>query len=159
MIYKTIRNYSKYNKNDLINLLQASDWNTYNNSISPDDQWNIIEGKITDILSIMCPYKKVLTRVNPPLSIDQEIVRAIRERKRLLKFLRITANRDVFRSLCILRNRVNSMIDRAKAKYIKNKLYLNSRNPKRFWQCINGLIRGKVEVNIGNFTFTDTRTG
>ena len=159
MIFKTVRNYSKYDKNDLITLLRASDWDLFNNSVSPNDQWNIIEDKITDILSIMCPYKKVLTRKNRPLWINQEVFRAIRERKRLLKSFRITGNNNTFRSLCILRNKVNSMIDRAKAKYIKNKLYLNSRNPKKFWQCINVLIKGNVEVNIGNFTFTDPSTG
>ena len=158
-IFKTVRNYSKYDKNDLITLLRASDWDLFNNSISPDDQWHIIEDKITDILSIMCPYKKVLTRKNRPLWINQDIFRAIRECKRLLKYFRITGNNNTFRSLCILRNKVNSMIDRAKAKYIKNKLYLNSRNPKKFWQCINVLIKGNVEVNIGNFTFTDPSTG
>ena len=118
MIYKTVRNYGKYNKNDLITLLRASDWDMFNNSISPEDQWNIIEDKITDILSVMCPYKKVLTRENRPLWINQEIFRAIRERKRLLKLFRITGNNDTFRSLCTLRNRVHFMIDIAKAKYI-----------------------------------------
>ena len=158
MIYKIVRNYSRYNEKTLITLLRASDWDLFNTCISPDEQWNIIEGKITDILSIMCPYKKVLTRKNRPLWINQDIFRTIRERKRLLKLYRITGNNNTFRTLCILRNRVNSMIDKAKAKFIKNKLYLNSKNPKKFWQCINVMIKGNVEVNIGNYTFTDPAT-
>ena len=159
MVFKTVRNYRKYNEKDLITLLRASDWDLFNVSMSPDDQWNIIEDKITEIMSIMCPYKKVLSRKNRPLWINQDIFRAIRERKRLLKLYRITGNNNTFRSLCILRNRVNSMIDRAKSKYIKDKLYLNSKNPKKFWQTINALIKGNIEVNIGNFTFTDPATG
>ena len=107
----------------------------------------------------MCPYNRVLTNVNRPHWIKQEFFRAIRERKRLLKLFRCTGNTNIFQLLCILRNRVNTMIDRAKAQYIKNKLYLNAKNPKKCWQCINGLIKGKVEVNIGNFTFTDPDTG
>ena len=159
MIYKTIRNYSRYNEKDLVALLRASDWELFNICINPDEQWNIIECKIIEILSVMCPYKKVLTRKNRPLWINQDIFRSIRERKRLLKLYRITGNNNTFRTLCILRNRVNSMIDKAKAKFIKNKLYLNSKNPKKFWQCINVLIKGNVEVNIGNYTFTDPSTG
>ena len=40
--------------------------------------------------------KKVLTRKNRPLWINQDIFRSIRERKRLLKLYRITGNSNTF---------------------------------------------------------------
>ena len=51
--------------------------------------------------------------MNRPLWITQEIFRAIRERKRLLKLFRATRNSDTFRLLCVARNEVNTMVDYA----------------------------------------------
>ena len=58
-----------------------------------------------------------------------------------------------------MRNKVNSLVDKAKSDFITRKLDQNSRNPKKFWQSINDLIKDKVEVDICNIDFINPATG
>ena len=107
----------------------------------------------------MCPYKRVSDRKYKPLWITPEIYQQIRKRKRLFRLYRQTGCYDILRHVYILRNKVNSLVDKAKGEFIRRKLNQNSRNPKRFWQSINSLIKDKIEIDIGNIMFKDPDTG
>ena len=51
------------------------------------------------------------------------------------------------------------MVDKAKGDFITRKLNQNSRNPKRFWQSLNDIIKDKVEVDINNIAFINPNSG
>ena len=83
MIWENVRDYSKYNEDIFVQILKNMDWSTFDQSLDPNFQWEFIRAKIIDILSVMCPYKRVFSRKYKPLWITPEIYRNIRERKRL----------------------------------------------------------------------------
>ena len=103
----------------------------------------------------MCPYKKIFTRTDRPLWIIPEIHKAIRERKELFKKYRETKLSEDLENLHRKRNSVNSMVDEAKATFIKTRLYQSKLDPKKFWKNINSLIKEPDNVEIGNIVFRD----
>ena len=44
------------------------------------------------------------------------------------------------------RNKVNGLIECAKRNYILNALRMNSKNPKKFWRIINGMLKGTSSI-------------
>ena len=64
----------------------------------------------------------------------------MRQRDNYVMLFRATGNSDYLQMPRISRNRVNSMISRSKAEYIKSKLHENNTNPKKFWRVVNSII-------------------
>ena len=158
MVWVTVRDYSKFDEKMFVLLIKNQDWNTFDHSLNPNDQWSFIRTRIIDILSIMCPYKRVFSRKYKPLWITPEIYRAIRERKRLLKLYRATGCYDILKQVYVLRNKVNSLVDKAKSDFVLRKLNQNTRNPKKFWKTVNDLIKEKIDIDIINVNFIDPST-
>ena len=129
MVWKTVRDYSNFNKDRFVTLLQNIEWNSFNDSLNPNDQWIFLKNEILQILSVMCPYKRVYTMKHAPLWITPEIYRLIRERKRLMKLYRATGCYDILKLVYEIRNKVNACVDKAKGDFIQKKLRQNARNP------------------------------
>ena len=70
---------------------------------------------------------------------------------------RKTKNQFILEICKYLRNRCNSLIRSAKARYIKNNLSRNVDDPKKFWKAINNLLKGpKKEIIAHEFINNDT---
>ena len=141
MCWKTVRDYRKFNGQAFVALLNISDWNNYDTSLDPNVQWLFLKNEVLNVLSVMCPYKRVYTRKYPPLWITPEIYRLIRERKLMLKLYKATGCYEILKLVHDLRNQVNSAVDLAKGHFIRKKLKQNTQNPKKFWQSVNSLIK------------------
>ena len=114
--------------------------------------------RVTEILAIMCPWKRVFSRTVKKKSITKEIYSLIRERKILVKSLRYNRDPTVLNEIRKLRNKINAKIEKAKSDYIRNILGLTKKDPKRFWRNIKSVIDG-TEENIETVTFKDPVTG
>ena len=119
MCWKTVRDYSKFDEHSFVGLIENMDWTVYDTSLDPDTQWLFIKNSILNILSIMCPYKRVYSQKTKLLWITPEIYRLIRERKRLLKLYRATGCYDIMKLVHVTRNKVNSAVDKAKGDFIR----------------------------------------
>ena len=97
MTWKTVRDYRNFNEENFVRLLTMIDWNQFDVSLDPNVQWLFMKEEILNILSVMCPYKRVYTRKNPTLWITPEIYRLIREIKRLLALYRSTGCNDILK--------------------------------------------------------------
>ena len=73
-----------------------------------------------------------------------------------VRLFKITCQRDHLSH--IWRNKVNSMIDKAKSVYSKSQLEQNANNPKKFWRVINSFLENKT-VEYGEITFKDMNSG
>ena len=87
-----------------------------------------------DILTVMSPFKNYRQREKVSPWLSAEIYRAMRECDRLLSLFRVTGCQNYLQLSRIARNRVNQMVHKAKADYIRNQLPENNRNPKKFWR-------------------------
>ena len=77
-------------------------------------QWEIIIDYITEILSIMCPYKIVNARKTRSPWLTPEIDKLIREKKELVKRYKKNRNEKTLGDMGMKRNLLNSKIDKAK---------------------------------------------
>ena len=116
----------------------------------------IILDRLYEILSVMCPVRKFKQRETSVYWMTKDIFKAIRNRKFYVSLFKLTSRNDHLSH--IWRNTVNSMIDKAKANYIKSQLERNIRNPKKFWRIINGFLKNDAVIS-GNIVFKDTVTG
>ena len=152
------RDYSKFKQTDFSHLIDASDWTTFNNELNPEIQWSIIYNMVIDILSIMCPLKKVHTRVVKKKWMTKEIYTLIRERKCLVK--RFLRDKDplILSEIRKLRNKVNATVERAKSDYIRNVLGATRKDPRKFWRNIKGLLNNSND-NGEHVSFKDPNNG
>ena len=149
----TVRDYRAFDENVLENTLLNKNWDNFNVSIDPDIHWEIILSYVLDILSIMCPYKKVQARKIPTPWLTAEINKAIREKKTLVKLYKKKRDPITLRQLKIKINYVNSLIEKAKASYIIDMLKTNKKKPKRFWKLLKNLTDNNDCVDITSYSF------
>ena len=157
-ITETVRDYKKFNKENFCNLIDLTDWFTFDTEINPVTQWNYMYKRIMDILAIMCPYKVVHTRIPRKKWLSPEIFELIREKRRLIKSFKLSGHPNLLNRIRKLRNKLNSSIDKAKGNYVKNLLYVSRKDPKRFWRNIKYVIEN-VDQNDVNNTFVNPDTG
>ena len=121
--YRSFRDYKNYQVQIMINLLRTRlTENDFYNCQNPDTLWSFIFKSLTDILEIMCPVKRYKQRQHITSWMNADIYRAIRLRDRLVKTFRLTrTNQDLIR-MRQQRNKVNSLIEKAKKDYICNSL-------------------------------------
>ena len=76
--------YKNYNYNDFETLLQANNWNIFDNMIDLDSRWLFIKNLALEILSIMCPYKTIHVRTISSPWITPDIFKLIKEKQELV---------------------------------------------------------------------------
>ena len=158
LVIETVRNYRNFNKDTFCQLLDNIDWNMYNFELNPSVQWCFLYDEVIKILAIMCPYKRVHTRVPRKKWLTGEIFALMRERKCLIKRFKLIKDPSILTDIRKLRNRVNSAIDNAKVHYVKNLLGATRKDPRKFWRNIKSVIEGE-DSNIEHVTFKDTISG
>ena len=153
---KTSRQYKNYNHDDFSKLLRSKNWLEYDTMQDLDRQWQFIKDSALEILSIMCPYKTIHVRKVPTPWITPDIYKMIKEKRDLVKTYKTYSQQDILKQLRILRNKLNTRIDKAKASYIENKLHLYGKHPKRFWRIINDMIKQDSLSDVSNIDFKDS---
>ena len=157
-IVKTVRDYTNFDEINFERLLKNINWDTFDNHSDPNYQWELIHGYTVDILSIMCPYKRIVSRKKVTPWITPEIYTASREKKRLIKAYRVSKDSAILCQARIQRNIVNGLIEKAKTEFILNSLNSNAKKPKKFWRIINSLIDEQDSVDITSYIFRDIIT-
>ena len=158
VVLETVRDYKKFNKDLFSQILSNLDWAMFDNDLNPNTQWEWLLAKVLDILSVMCPYKKVHTRTPRKEWLTPDIYTLIRERKRMLKNYQASLDPNLFCQLRILRNKIYASIDKAKMNYVKNVLKATRKDPKRFWRNLKSIIEGH-DCCDSNISFKDPDTG
>ena len=152
--WKTIRMYKNYDKEAFVNLLCQSDWIDYDVEENPKVLWDIISSKIENILSVMCPYKKVFIKSRKTPWITPEIIHYMKERSKCARILKKTNGYGLFEICKYLRNKVNTLVRNAKSSYIQNTMNINIKNPNIFWRTINSLLPPK-KPDVSDINFID----
>ena len=157
-VFKTVRDYKRYDQDMFENLLQSKDWNIFRDYDDPNLQWDFIYRNVIDILSIMCPYKVISARKVPTPWITPEIYNMIKEKRALTKTYKATRDRNDLQLLRVHRNKVISTINSAKATYIVQSLHRTCKNPKQFWRIIKYMIDPSEAWDIETVNFVDPIT-
>ena len=120
-----------YNQDIFETFLRERDWTLFETTSDPNVQWKCIYDHVIDILSVMCPYKVTSVRKTPTPWITPEIYNMLNQKRILIGQYKITRTEQDLKDLRILRNKLNTTIDRAKSTYITESLHRNCKNPKK----------------------------
>ena len=154
---KLIRLYNRHNLEMLGNLLSTTDWSEIDHSNDVDEKWALLLKYVRDIITIMCPLKKIYVRKCQPPWFHKHLLVLIRERERLSRLFRNTGDSDVLRKFKISRNLVTEAIRDARSSYIRLSLHRNSDNPRKFWRLINQLHNNKSDKGMMVILLIQTR--
>ena len=155
---ETVRDYKAFNAENVRTLITDIDWTKFDTDLNPARQWSYLYNSVVEIMSIMCPVKKVHSRKPRRNWITVEIYRLIRERKNLMKKIKIAKDPQLLLSIQISRNLVNAAVRKAKENYIKAQLFASRKEPKKFWRTIKSVIETENTDDI-NIRFNDPDTG
>ena len=158
-VYKTFRNYNRYNQENFEALLRGKNWAFFDSLIDPNHQWDFILKVTTEILSVMCPYQKRAVRKTATPWLTPDIFNQIHDKRNLVKRYKQTGDQVLLREIRILRNNLNAKIDKAKSKYIIENLRRNCKNPKKFWRIINDFIHPDNTSDPSTVNFIDLISG
>ena len=145
-VYRTLRDLSNFDADIFKNLLRNENWEHFDNSDNVQELWTIYYKKVYDILAIMCPLKRYKQREIVTPWLTPEIYRAMRERDKFINLFKISRLPEHLVKARQHRNRVNSLVCKAKGNYIKTQLNQNSKNPKKFWRIIKDLTKPKFDM-------------
>ena len=84
-----------------------------------DVLWRIVLSRIEEILTVMCPYKRVCLRDPKTPWITPEIIKAFNDRRKYLRMFPKTKNKHIWEICKYLRNKCNLAVQRAKSEFIK----------------------------------------
>ena len=155
---ETVRDFKAFNAENFRILITDIDWSEFDSDLNPARQWSYLYNSVVEIMSIMCPLKKVHSRKPRRNWITMEIYRLIRERKNLIKNLKTARDPQILLSIRISRNLVNAAVRKAKENYIKAQLLSNRKDPKKFWRTIKSVFETENIDDI-NIRFNDPDTG
>ena len=153
-----VRDFKNYNATVLCQLIDNITWTDFDVELNPVRQWNYLYNSIVEILAIMCPHKRVHSRISGNKWINKNIFRLIRKRKCAIRRFKATKNPDLLLEIRILRNQVNSAVDKAKSEYVRKVLISSKSNTKKFWRNIKCLIETDVDM-VDSVTFKNPSTG
>ena len=155
---KLIRLFNRLDLKVLGNLIETCDWSSFYENPDPNSKWLFLKNKVSEILEIMCPLKKIYVRKTQPPWFSPQISKLIREREKLSRLFRNTGDSDVLRMLKIVRNTVTESVRNARSAYVKVSLTRNKNNPRKFWRIINSFYVAKEE-SVYDGPFVDPSTG
>ena len=148
------RSYRNFYNDIFINLLNACNWNIFDNCENVLILWEIYIKNIREAIDLICPLKqfKVKTSLNP--WITNEILEEIKDKDNALRRAKRTKRQDHWLEARLLRNRCLNNVRKAKADFIKEKLDENKTDSKNFWNTINSVLPGKnkslQEISLTN---------
>ena len=155
------RTYIHYNKDNLQTLVHTANWDHFYDLKHPTDLCFFIQKTIVDHINVMCPLRFMKIRTNSPPWITQEVIEAINDRNTFYRQSRPSNDPSDLKAARVARNRVNCLLQKSKAEYIRETLYNCKNDPKKFWRVLNeNLLKGKMQssditFNKGNEEYTN----
>ena len=135
------RTYTRYHKENFQTLLSSTNWDDVFEIDDPNDIWNLIYNKLSDILQTMCPIKNIRVTKSKPFWLTHHILEAINDRNKSYAEAKKSDNKYDLARARLARNRTNKLINSAK---------------EEFWRIIdNTIIKKDANYSQTNLTHDD----
>ena len=149
------RNYANYNPDELSHNLKHEDWDKVYATQHPEIAWSSMKEILLKNINHHAPIisKKVKGKISPWLT--QEIKTQMNYRDYLhRKFLKSKLAND-FDSFKVQRNKVNSLVRKAKNQHSQTLLNESANNPNRFWKTLKNIFPIKEKVSCSKTFIID----
>ena len=152
------RSYKNYDKNLFQRNLIDENWDSFYDSNSPSDCWDIMEGKIRLIINRMCPLKTFSVKEVREPWITNELLEEIKDKDRALKTAKHTKKPDDMRVAREARNRVGRLVGGARADFLKEQQQELPGDPKKFWRLVKSIVPN-AKASTGKISLMDEELG
>jgi len=146
-----VHDYKKINHTELINNLNAINWD-YDNSTNVNEDASHFLQKTNDIIEKLAPARKITNKEYKLKSkpwITPQIVKQTKKRdqmyKRLMKSNNQIVKNDLKSRLRHLKNEIKNELRSSKKDYLNKYFTENSQNSKKLWKGINEIISSKTK--------------
>ena len=139
----TGRSYRNYVKEDFQASLIQDNWEGFYNSANPEVCWDIIDDAIKRHIDAMCPQKLFKVREVREPCITNEILEEIKVKDHAMRAAKRPGNVNDWQHAKTESNRVGSLVDQAKADFLKEQQTELAGDPKKFWRVVKSIVPGK----------------
>jgi hypothetical protein len=135
----SIRSLKKYDKDSLQSVLLSTDWSPVIHSDDVSVAWNNFKAIFLNVIDSLAPVKQIRTKQRTEPWITAEVLSSIRERNRAFYNFRNHKTDDNFESFKTLRNKTQTLIQKAKSDYFTGVLEDNRYDSKSLWSYLKSL--------------------
>ena len=151
-----VRDYSKYNPDEMNNELKIKNWNGVYGSVNVNRALKCFNETLDETFTKHAPFinKRVKGRSCPWL--DNDTKSALNDRDKALRKARRTKATEDWNVYKRLRNGCNNLLRYAKSNFNKKLLDENSKNPTKFWKIIKNIFPTKLTPNSASSKSDDS---
>ena len=148
------RSYKNYSADYLQDKLREMDWVEFFGIENPNECWDILYSRITNVLDNICPEKNFKVNIYREDWMNKDIMERIIDKDKALKKAKRTNNLEDWKMAKKLRNDVGYLVDMAKKQHFQEEYENSKDDPKRFWRNIYDIIpknkENRVNLNLKN---------
>ena len=133
----TGRSYLNYNTEIFTDELNARPWDKFDAETDPNVLWKIFHDNVYQTLDVLCPSKKFSIKKYKEPWVTNEHLELIRDKDQALEKAKKSKSEDNWVTARRLRNECLSKLRKARCEFVKNELYINANDSKKFWRNIN----------------------
>ena len=138
------RSYRMYDIESFQNQIKLANWEEFDLETDPDILWDILLGIAMSVLSRSCPIRDFNLKRKKEDWMTADLLIQIEQKNKLLTKAKATKKDDDWKVATRERNRMNSEVDNAKAKFLVDKLEQHKGDRKKFWQAIKSILPDKI---------------
>ena len=125
---------------NFVHRLMDLEWRDLYQCENPDAAWLIVERNILNIIDTMCPTQTFLIKNLKDPWISQEILKAIKDKDRLLSKAKKSNLHEDWILARRRRNEVKKIVKNAKSDFIKENLTRHENDSKKLWKSLRDII-------------------
>jgi hypothetical protein len=122
-----------------------------------DAAWKLFEKMIISVIDSVAPKRQFRAKVRSEPWLTSEITECIHHRDKVLRNYHRTKDVSIYKQFCTLRNKVQSLVKKARSEYILNQIDKHKKNSKKMWESLKLLgynhkakSKDQIVLNVGN---------
>jgi len=134
-----IRSTKKYNKDVLIEKLNAANWSELLMCRNINSAWSIFRNLFISVLDEVAPIRELRVKTHTEPWITSDILELIKYRDHLSYMYKKTGSKHFYSEFCKYRNRTQRAVKEAKTTYFESKIEEYKNSPKSLWKQFKNL--------------------
>ena len=134
-----IRNMKNYSSAEFCTMLSRLDWSSVFSCNDVNQAFQNFKDLFLNCVDTLAPKKEVRLKQRSEPWLTNEILETIKERDKTLSAFMKTKIQSVFDDFKRLRNKVQTLVKKAKLDFYKHELEVNKNSPKKLWKILGSL--------------------
>lgn len=146
-IYKRMRNFARYDHQELVKELKSTDWHSVLHETDVNNAVTLFTNILNNVFDRHAPFVTRKVKGKPTPWLDESVKPHMDQRDKLLRKARKSNSPENWSAYKRLRNTCTNLLRSARRKYHQNLLNENRLNPKNFWKAIKKIFPSKKKTS------------